>query len=52
MIVRLNVHKAPGYDLISAKVLRELPPAAVVLLTTLFNSILRLSYYPLLSKFA
>jgi len=32
--------------------LQELPPAAVVLLTTLYNSILRLSYYPLLWKFA
>ena len=52
MIARLNVHKAPGYDLISGKVLRKLPPAAVALLTTLFNSIFRLSYYPLLWKFA
>jgi hypothetical protein len=52
VIARLNVHKAPGYDLISGKVLRKLPPAAVALLTTLFNSIFRLSYYPLLWKFA
>ena len=52
MTARLNVHKAPGYDIISGKVLRELPPAAVALLTTLFNSMLRLSYYPLLWKFA
>jgi len=52
VIARLNVRKAPGYDLISGKVLQELPPAAVVLLTTLYNSILRLSYYPLLWKFA
>jgi len=52
MIVRLNVRKEPGYDLISGKVLRELPPAAVVLLTSLFNSMLRLSYYPFLWKFA
>ena len=51
-IARLNVRKAPGYDLISGKVLQELPPAAVVLLTTLYNSILCLSYYPLLWKFA
>jgi len=52
VISRLNVHKAPGYDLISGKVLRELPPTAVALLTTLFNSILRLSFYPLLWKFS
>ena len=46
------MRKVPGYDLISGKVLQELPPAAVVLLTTLYYIILRLSYYPLLWKFA
>jgi len=51
-IACLNVRKAPGYDLISGKVLHELPPAGVILLTTLYNSILHLSYYPLLWKFA
>jgi hypothetical protein len=44
VIARINVHKAPGYNLITGKVLQELPPAAVALFTTLFNSILRLSY--------
>jgi hypothetical protein len=52
VIARLNVRKAPGYDLISGKVLQVLPPTAVVLLTTLYNSMLRLSYYPLLWTFA
>jgi hypothetical protein len=52
VIARLNVRKAPGYDLISGKVLQELPPMAVVLLTTLYNSMLLLSYFPLLWKFA
>jgi hypothetical protein len=52
MIASLNVRKAPGYDLISGKVLQELPPKAIVLLTTLYNSMLRLSYYPLIWKFA
>ena len=52
MITSLNVRKAPGYDLISGKVLQELPPKAIVLLTTLYNSMLRLSYYPLIWKFA
>jgi len=51
-IARLNLHKEPGYDFISGKVLRELPPAAVALLTNIFNDIFRLSYYPLLWKFA
>jgi hypothetical protein len=52
VIARLNVRKAPGYDLISGKVLQELPPTAIVLLTTLYNSMLRLFSYPLLWKFA
>jgi len=43
MIAGLNVRKAPGYDLISGKSLQELPPKSVVLLTTLYNSMLRLS---------
>jgi len=34
------------------KVLKELPKKAITLLTILYNSILRLSYYPLLRKFA
>jgi len=51
-IARLKVRKAPGYDLISGNVLQELPPTAVVLLTTLYNSMLLLTYYPLLWKFA
>ena len=42
MIASPNVRKATGYDLISGKVLQELPPKAIVL-TTLYNSMLRLS---------
>jgi len=51
MIASLNVRKTPGYDLISGKALQELPHKAVFLLTTLYNSMLRLSYHPLLWKF-
>jgi len=51
-IARTNARKAPGYDLISGKVLQELPMKAILLLTTLYNSALRLSYFPLLWKFA
>jgi len=43
-LARINVRKAPGYDLISGKVLKELPKKAVTLLTILYNNILRLSY--------
>ena len=51
-LAHINVHKAPGYDLISGRVLKEIPKKAVTLLTILYNSILRLSYYSLLWKFA
>ena len=51
-ILRTKARKAPGYDLITGKVLHELPRKAVTLLTILYNSMLRLSYYPLLWKFA
>ena len=51
-LVHTNVRKAPEYDLISEKVLKELPKKALTLITILYNSILRLSYYPLLWKFS
>jgi len=47
-----NVSKTPGYDLISGKVLKELPKKAITVLTILYNSMFRPSYYPLLWKFA
>jgi len=51
-IAHTNVRKVPGYDLITGKALKELPKKAITFLTVLFNSMLRLSYYPLLWKFA
>jgi len=51
-LAHTNICKAPGFDLISGKVLKELPKKVISLLTILYNSILRLSYYPLLWKFA
>lgn len=49
-IRRLESNKAPGFDLITANVLKELPKAGFVYLTTLFNSILRMAYYPSIWK--
>jgi hypothetical protein len=47
-----NPHKTPGYDLITGETLKHLPRKAVVLLTTLFNRMLHLSYFPAQWKFA
>jgi hypothetical protein len=46
-----NSHKAPGNDLIPGKILKELPRKAVVLLTIIYNSILRLGHFPLQWKY-
>lgn len=42
----LSIKKAPGCDLISPKMIKELPMIAVVSLTTLFNTILQKNYFP------
>jgi hypothetical protein len=42
----LSCKKAPGYDLITGKVLKELPRKAIIFLTMLFNSVLRMEYFP------
>lgn len=51
-ITRLNSHKAPGYDLITAEVLKNLPKKSIVLLTAIYNSMLRLCYFPIQWKYA
>lgn len=48
----LNPQKAPGYDLITGELLQKLPRKAVVLLTVIYNSILRLRYFPIQWKLA
>lgn len=48
----LKVKKALGYDLISSKMLKELPEKALRLLTIIYNTILRLNYFPLQWKVA
>jgi hypothetical protein len=51
-ISSLKPRKSPGYDLITAVVLKHLPKKALVLLTSIFNAMLHLNYFPLLWKFA
>ena len=47
ILYNLKSKKAPGIDLLSGKVLKELPHKGVVLITYIFNAILRLEYFPL-----
>jgi hypothetical protein len=43
----LHTRKAPGIDLITPPMLKELPHKGILLLTYLFKAILRLHYWPL-----
>lgn len=43
---QLNLKKAPGYDLITGKIIRELPHEGLKMITMLFNAIIRLGYFP------
>lgn len=45
-ICNLNSKKAPGYDEITALMLKHLPKKGIILLTYIFNAILRLSHFP------
>jgi hypothetical protein len=42
----LNPHRAPGIDLITAQMLKELPHEELLHLMHMFNAILRLDYWP------
>lgn len=46
----LENKKAPGFDLITGEVLKQLPRKAIVFLTILFNAIFRVHYFPKLWK--
>jgi len=45
-IIKTNPKKAPGYDLITGQVLKELPDAGITFLTQLYNATLRLRFFP------
>ena len=48
----LNQKKAPGLDLITVRMLKELPKEGLVNLMYIFNAILRLEYWPKSLKIA
>ena len=52
VIKQLQPHNAPGYDLTDGTVLKNLPRKAIVVLTPIYNSMLRLCYFPVQWKYA
>lgn len=50
LIKKLKDGKSPGHDLITNKVLKNLPRKPILLITFIFNAMLRLSYFPLIWK--
>ncbi|CAH2083987.1 unnamed protein product [Euphydryas editha] len=46
IIKKANSKKAPGYDLITNKVLQELPDSGITLLTAIYNAITKLKLIP------
>lgn len=52
MIDKINPRKSPGYDLITGKVLKELPTKALKFLLQIFNGVLRLGHFPIQWKVA
>ena len=51
-IRHLPKRKAPGYDLITAEGLQQMPRKALVFLTTIYNCILRTTNFPLQWKYS
>lgn len=46
VIKRLKPRKAPGYDKISNKIIKQLNKYTIAAITAIFNGILRLNYFP------
>lgn len=49
---RLSSKKTPGYDMISAKMLKHAPENALIYIRNIFNAVFRLKYYPKIWKVA
>jgi len=47
IIKKLHNKKAPGYDWITNLTAKNLPKKTIILLSYIYNAILRLSYFPL-----
>jgi hypothetical protein len=51
-IKTLNIKKSPGPDLVTPKILKELPRKGLIALSYIFNGILRTQYWPRVLKTA
>jgi len=51
-VIKSKIHpkKAPGYDLITGKVLQELSQKGLLAITQIYNAMLRIEYFPCLWK--
>lgn len=45
LIESIKTNKTSGYDLISGKIIKELPDKAVRIITIIFNAVFRLKYF-------
>jgi hypothetical protein len=48
----INPNKAPGFDIITGKILQEISSKCLQVITMIFNSVLRIEYYPIQWKIA
>ncbi|KAL4126891.1 hypothetical protein QTP88_011091 [Uroleucon formosanum] len=46
IIKSLKIHKSPGHDQISNKIVKNFPAKTIIQLTHIYNATLRLSYFP------
>lgn len=46
LVIKKLKKKSPGHDCINNTIVKNLPPKTIILLTYIFNAILRLSYSP------
>lgn len=42
----ISAKKSPGYDLITGRILKELPDIVIQYITLIFNAVLRIEYFP------
>lgn len=45
-IKAINIKKAPGWDQVNGKMIKELPVCGVMMLTFIINAIMRIGYFP------